>query len=216
MRTPLSSGADHGGQGVSPVPPAAIHRHPPPPRRPSPTHAAPGTAVPPSGLGAVGGEGPARRRWSRHRLALPQAAAAAAGPWRGGREGGRESGPRAPSPPGMWGRGGEFLRAGWELEQGLIVRRTGAGACQGGSGSVKAVLTSLVAFKSFKSPGREGTGQKGMFREFCLKLRRRRNFTVRVSTHWSRLSRGVMESPSLRVFRTIGMQSCAVPWDDPA
>lgn len=70
----------------------------------------------------------------------------------------------------------------------MIVRWAGVGSRHGDGGSVNGVLTSFVAYKGLKSPGREGTGQKVMFRKVCLKLRRR-NLPVRVTTHWSRLPR---------------------------
>jgi len=38
-------------------------------------------------------------------------------------------------------------------------------------------------------------------RKFCLNMRKN-SFTLRVTEHWNRLPRGVVESPSLEIFKT--------------
>ncbi|KFV83992.1 hypothetical protein N308_10811, partial [Struthio camelus australis] len=44
-------------------------------------------------------------------------------------------------------------------------------------------------------------GHELKHRQFCLNLRKN-FFAVRVSEHWNRLPRGVVESPSLEIFKT--------------
>ncbi|KFV78761.1 hypothetical protein N308_01140, partial [Struthio camelus australis] len=44
------------------------------------------------------------------------------------------------------------------------------------------------------------SGHKLEHRKFHLNLRK--NFTVRVTEHWNRLPGGVVESPSLEIFKT--------------
>lgn len=120
MRVSLSSGADHGGQGVSPVPPAAIHRHPPPPRRSSPAHTAPGAAVPPPGLGAWegrdrrGGDVAATARPFRRRQRRPRALAGWGGRAAPSAGAAGNVGSRRRVPPG-WA-GGQGLSGSWSRE----------------------------------------------------------------------------------------------------
>lgn len=97
----------------------------------------------------------------------------------------------------------------------MIVRRAGVGSRHGDGGSVSGVLTSFVVYKGLKSPGREGTGQKVMFRKFCLKLRRR-NLSVRVTAHWSGLPKdyGVSFTGAAQNHRDAIL--CPGLWDDPA
>ncbi|KFV88544.1 hypothetical protein N308_11737, partial [Struthio camelus australis] len=44
-------------------------------------------------------------------------------------------------------------------------------------------------------------GHKLKHRQFCLNLRKN-FFTVRVTEHWNRLPREVVEPPSLEIFKT--------------
>jgi len=44
------------------------------------------------------------------------------------------------------------------------------------------------------------SGHKLKYKKFHLKTRK--NFTLRVMEHWNRLSIGIVESPSLEVFKT--------------
>ena len=47
-----------------------------------------------------------------------------------------------------------------------------------------------------------GNGHKQERRKFCTNMRRN-FFTVRVVEHWNRLPRVVVESPSLKIFKTL-------------
>jgi len=47
-----------------------------------------------------------------------------------------------------------------------------------------------------------GNRHKLKQRMFHLNMRKKNIFTLRVTEHWNRLPRGVVESPSLEIFKT--------------
>jgi len=51
------------------------------------------------------------------------------------------------------------------------------------------------------SNGTKGKGHKLKHRKFHLDMTKK-FFTLRVTEHWNRLPRGVVESPSLEIFKT--------------
>jgi len=56
-----------------------------------------------------------------------------------------------------------------------------------------------------------GNGHKLKQRKFCLNMRE--NFTLRVTEHWNRLPRGVVESPSLEILKPhLDAVPCSLLW----
>jgi len=67
-------------------------------------------------------------------------------------------------------------------------------------GNSQSSFESLVEERKTTSDRTRGSGHKLKYRRFCLKHQETLFFTVRVTEHWHRYPREVLESPSLEIF----------------